>query len=198
VIEGFHLAAVFTRIFRLSQCLGVSAQFAVLAVTLPLNSGAGVFQQRCRAMNSSEPSVTMEILLVEDEMEDANITIQALRRGKMRCRVTLVCDGEEAIRFLCRKQEFARAPKPDLVLLDMLLPKKEGQHVLAEIRRNVELMDIPVIVLSGSLVHRVILEAEGLRVDGFMAKPVDLNKFIAAVKSLHRSWLTDMVLAAAD
>ena len=67
-------------------------------------------------------------------------------------------------------------------------------HVLAEIRADVELMDIPVIVLTGSLVHRAILEAEGLHVDGFMTKPVDLNKFIAVVKSLHRSWLTEFVL----
>ena len=138
----------------------------------------------------------MEILLVEDNMEDANVTIQALRQGKVRCRVTLVCDGEEAIRFLRRDDEFARAPKPDLILLDMQLPKKEGQHVLAEIRADVELMDIPVIVLTGSLVHRAILEAKGLHVDGFMTKPVDLNKFIAVVKSLHRSWLTELVLSS--
>jgi two-component system, chemotaxis family, response regulator Rcp1 len=136
----------------------------------------------------------MEILLVEDNLEDANVTIQALRQGRVRCRVTLVCDGEEAIRFVRRDREFARAPKPDLILLDMLLPKKEGQQVLAEIRADVELMDIPVIVLTGSLVHRAILEAEELHVDGFVAKPVDLNKFIAVVKSLHRSWLTDLVL----
>jgi two-component system, chemotaxis family, response regulator Rcp1 len=138
----------------------------------------------------------MEILLVEDNLEDANVTIQALRQDRVQCRVTLVCDGEEAIRFLQRDREFARAPKPDLILLDMLLPKKEGQHVLAEIRADVELMHISVVVLTGSLVHRAILEAEGLYVDGFMTKPVDLSKFIGAVKSLHRSWLTELVLAS--
>ena len=89
----------------------------------------------------------MEILLVEDNLEDANVTMQALKSGNLRCRVTLVCDGEEAISFLRREREFARAPTPDLILLDMLLPKKEGHHVLAEIRADVELMDIPVIVL---------------------------------------------------
>ncbi len=149
-------------------------------------------------MNSSEAPGRMEILLVEDNLEDANVTIQALRRGKVRCRVTLVCDGEEAIRFLQRDREFARAPKPDLILLDMLLPKKEGHQVLAEIRADVELTDIPVIVLTGSLVHRAILEGKGLHVDGFMTKPVDLNKFIGVVKSLHRSRLTELVLAAVD
>jgi response regulator RpfG family c-di-GMP phosphodiesterase len=74
----------------------------------------------------------MEILLVEDNLEDANDTIQALKRGNLQCRVTLVCDGEEAISFLHRKGEFAQAPTPDLILLDMQLPKKEGRHVLAE------------------------------------------------------------------
>jgi CheY-like chemotaxis protein len=101
----------------------------------------------------------IEILLVEDNLEDANVTIQALKRGNVQCRVTLVCDGEEAMRFLRRDREFARAPKPDLILLDMFLPKKDGQHVLAEIRADVELMDIPVIVLTGSLVQRAILDA---------------------------------------
>jgi CheY-like chemotaxis protein len=147
-------------------------------------------------MNSSDAPGRMEILLVEDNLEDANVAIQALRQDKVRCRVTLVCDGEEAIHFLHRDSEFARAPKPDLILLDMLLPKKEGQHVLAEIRADVELMDIPVIVLTGSLVHQAILAAQGLHVDAFMTKPVDLNKFIGVVKSLHRSWLTELVLVS--
>ena len=100
----------------------------------------------------------MEILLVEDNLEDANVTIQALKSGNVPCRVTLVCDGEEAISFLCRKGEFAQAPTPNLILLDMQLPKKDGLHVLAEIRANEELKDIPVVVLTGSLIHRAILQ----------------------------------------
>src|SRR5208283_6111907 len=90
----------------------------------------------------------MEILLVEDNREDANVTIQALKAGNVRCRVTLVCDGEEAISFLHCKGEFAQAPTPDLILLDMQLPKEEGQHVLAELRANEKLKDIPVVVLT--------------------------------------------------
>ena len=84
---------------------------------------------------SRDPVDRMEILLVEDNLKDANVTIQALRQEKVRCRVTLVCDGEEAISFLHRKGEFTQAPTPDLILLDMQLPKKEGRHVLAETRR---------------------------------------------------------------
>jgi len=145
---------------------------------------------------SQEPSRKMEILLVEDNMEDANVTIQALRQGKVPCRLTLVCDAEEATRFLHREGEFARVPAPDLILLDMLLPKKEGNVLLAEVRAEEELKDIPVVVLTGSLVHRALLRAEELHVDGFMAKPVDLKKFVEVVKSLRRSWLTELVLTA--
>ena len=135
----------------------------------------------------------MEILLVEDNLEDANVTIQALKSGNVQCRVTLVCDGEEATSFLYRKGEFAQAPTPDLILLDMQLPKKEGQHVLAEIRANEELKDIPVVVLTGSQVHRAILQAQELHVDAFMTKPVALDKFIGVVKSLRRAWLAELV-----
>jgi CheY-like chemotaxis protein len=138
----------------------------------------------------------MEILLVEDNLEDANVTIQALKSGNVRCRVTLVCDGEEAIGFLLRKGEFAQAPKPNLILLDMQLPKKEGQHVLAEIRVDEELKEIPVVVLTASLVHRAMLQAQGLHVDGFMTKPVDLDKFISVVKSLRRSWLSELLVSS--
>ena len=137
----------------------------------------------------------MEILLVEDNLEDANDTMEALKRGNVQCRVTLVCDGEEAISFLYHKGEFAQAPTPDLILLDMQLPKKEGRHVLADIRAKEELKDIPVVVLTGSLVCRALFQAQELHVDGFMTKPVELDKFIRVVKSLRRSWLAELVLS---
>ena len=121
--------------------------------------------------------------------------MKALKRGNVQCRVILVCDGEEAISFLCHKSEFAHAPTPNLILLDMQLPKKEGQHVLAEIRANEELKDIPVVVLTGSQVQRAVLQAQELHVDGFMTKPVELDKFIGVVKSLRRSWLAELVLS---
>ena len=138
----------------------------------------------------------MEILLVEDDLDDARVTLQALKSGKLQCRVTLVCDGEEALTFLFRKGEFALAPTPNLILLDMELPKKDGRQVLAELRAHEELKDIPVIVLTASLVHRAILLAQRLHVDAFMTKPVDWEKFLHAVKSLRRSWLSELVLSA--
>lgn len=138
----------------------------------------------------------MEILLVEDNLEDAGMTLQALRHQDLSCRVTLVCDGEEALRFLRREGVFARAPLPDLILLDMELPKKDGYQVLTEVRADDSLKAIPVVVLTASLVHRTILEARGLGVDGYMTKPVSLDQFFSVVKSLHRSWLTESLRAA--
>ena len=135
----------------------------------------------------------MEILLVEDNLEDANGTIQALKWGRVQCRVSLVCDGEEAISFLYRKGEFAQAPTPNLILLDMQLPEEEGQHVLADLRANEELKDIPVVVLAGSLDHQASLHVQELHVGGLMSKPVELNKFIGVIKSRRRSWLAELV-----
>jgi CheY-like chemotaxis protein len=135
----------------------------------------------------------MEILLVEDNLEDANGTIQALKWGRVQCRVSLVCDGEEAISFLCRKGEFAQAPTPNLILLDMQLPEEEGQHVLADLRANEELKDIPVVVLAGSLDRQASLGVQEFHVGGLMSKPVELNKFIGVIKSRRRSWLAELV-----
>ena len=85
----------------------------------------------------------MEILLVEDDLEDAGLTIETLREGQVPCRVSLVRDGEEALAFLRREAHFARVPRPDMILLDMQMPKKDGRAVLAEIRRDPELCRIP-------------------------------------------------------
>ncbi len=147
-------------------------------------------------MSRAHVGRAMEILLVEDNLEDARVTIEALRVENVHCRVTLVRDGEEAMQFLHRNAVFARAPRPDLVLLDMELPKKDGRHVLGEIRADEGLRSIPVVVLTASQVHRAVLEAQKLHVDGFMTKPVSLEQFIGVVKSLRRSWLTELVLPA--
>ncbi len=144
------------------------------------------------------PTLTgvMEILLVEDNLEDARLTIEALKQKDVRCQVQLVCDGEEALDFLQQKGVFARAPLPDLILLDMELPKKSGPGLLTEIRADPRLQNIPVIVLTASLVHKAVLQAQDLRVDGFMTKPVSWEQFIAVVKSLRKSWLEAMVVPA--
>lgn len=139
-----------------------------------------------------------EILLVEDNLDDARVTIEALQNENIRCRVTLVRDGEEALTFLHREGMFSQAPRPDVVLLDMELPKKDGREVLTEIRADENLQALPVLVLTASAVHRAVLQAQNLRVDGFMTKPVSLDQFIQAVKSLRRTVLADLVLPAAS
>jgi two-component system response regulator len=140
----------------------------------------------------------MEILLVEDNLEDARMTMHALKQGQVQCRVSLVRDGDEAIRFLARRDIYARAPRPDLVLLDLQLPKKSGRQVLAEIRGKEELRQIPVVVLTASTIHEGILREENLAVESYMVKPVDLDQFIGVIKQLRRYWMEEIVLPAFD
>ena len=127
----------------------------------------------------------MEILLVEDNLEDAGATMKALRLSGVPCRVSLVRDGNQALRFLQRQGIYSSAPRPDLVLLDMELPEKHGRDVLADIRADDDMKDMRVIVLTASRAHRVVLAARKLHVDGYMAKPVSWNKFINVIKGFR-------------
>jgi CheY-like chemotaxis protein len=136
----------------------------------------------------------MEILLVEDDLEDAGMTIGALRSGQVPCRVSLVRDGEEAMEFLHRAGKYRRAPRPDLILLDLHLPKKSGREVLAEVRADAHLAPVPVVILTSSTSHREILQAEGLHVESYLTKPVDLPEFDSVVKSLRKYMLSDVIL----
>ncbi|MDY0165939.1 MAG: response regulator [Thermoguttaceae bacterium] len=136
----------------------------------------------------------MEVLLVEDDLEDAGLTIEALRASEVPCRVSLVRDGEEALEFLRRQGRYARAPRPDIILLDVNLPKKDGREVLAEVRADLELRRIPVVVLTASTTHREILKQEKLFVESYMTKPVNREAFHAVVKSLRKYLLDDIVL----
>jgi len=140
----------------------------------------------------------MEILLVEDDLEDAGMTIEALQSEQVLCRVSLVRDGEEAMQFLRREAIFAQAPRPDLILLDMGLPKKDGREVLAEIRANDGLKTVLVVVLTASQVHRAVLEGQKLHVDGYMIKPVSLEQFLSVINSLRHKWLSANILSASE
>ena len=136
----------------------------------------------------------MELLLVEDDLEDAGLTIEALKQGQVRCRVSLVRDGEEALEFLHREGRYARAPRPDVMLLDMNLPKKDGREVLAEMKTDPGLGGIPVVVLTASRTHQEILAEQDLHVDSYLTKPVDLGEFVGVVKSLRKFLLADVIL----
>jgi two-component system response regulator len=136
----------------------------------------------------------MEILLVEDDLEDAGLTIEALRSGEVPCRISLVRDGEEALEFLFRQGKFRRAPQPDLILLDLQLPKIDGREVLQKVKADEKLQRIPVVVLTSSHTHREILQSENLHVESYLIKPFDLSQFNSVVKSLRKYMLSDVLL----
>lgn len=145
-------------------------------------------------MNAKTIGRPMEILLVEDSLVDARFTMNSLRGGDIRHRLTLVRDGEEALTFLRREGVFARAPRPDLILLDLLLPKVSGLEVLAAVRGDEKLRDIPVVVLTGSVDEELRAQAESLGVDGYIGKPVEWPKFLATVRALKDRWQADLLL----
>jgi len=136
----------------------------------------------------------MEILLIEDDLEDAGMTIEALRAGDVPCRVSLVRDGEEAMEFLLKQGKYRRVPQPDLILLDLNLPKKSGREVLADVRADSRLAGVPVVVLTSSSTHQKILAAENLHVESYLVKPVDFEHFVGVVKSLRKYMLSDVLL----
>ncbi|MEX2140237.1 MAG: response regulator [Pirellulales bacterium] len=136
----------------------------------------------------------MEIMLVEDNFTDAALTIRALERGKVRHRLTLVRDGAEALEFLKRQGRFARAPRPDLILLDLNLPKIDGRELLATVKSDDDLSSIPVVIMTGSDDYEDELRGQRLNVEGFVTKPVDMPKFLALVKDLKDYWMSDVIL----
>ena len=140
----------------------------------------------------------MEILLVEDGLLDARVAIASLKEGLTQHRLTLIRDGEEALEFLRQEGRFARAPRPDLILLDLMLPKKSGTEVLDELRADYSLKDIPVVVMTASEDESDRVKCQLLHVDAFMTKPVNVAKFLEVVRQLKRFWLNDVILPTVD
>jgi CheY-like chemotaxis protein len=136
----------------------------------------------------------MEIMLVEDNFSDAALTMNALEKGGVKHRMTLVRDGEEALEFLHRQGKFAKAPRPDLILLDMNLPKVDGCELLSRIRCDANLASIPVVVITSTKEYEEELRSQELAVQSFLTKPVDMPKFLALVKELKHHWLEDVIL----
>lgn len=141
-------------------------------------------------MNSQEMGRPINILLVEDNPGDVRLTVEALREGKVQNQLHVVSDGMEAMAFLKREGKYSDAPHPDLILLDLNLPKKDGHEVLAEIKENSMLKCIPVVVLTGSNAGEDILKTYNLHANCYITKPVDLDQFIMVVKSIKDFWLT--------
>lgn len=139
----------------------------------------------------------IEILLVEDNRDEASLTMETLSEGRVRNRVSLVEDGVDAITFLRREGRFANAPRPDLILLDLNLPRKNGREVLAEIKQDPGLKRIPVIILSSSSAQDDVLATYNLHANCYIAKPLDLDDFIAAVRKVEDFWIAFVKLPAA-
>jgi len=130
------------------------------------------------------------ILLVEDNPDDVLITKKAFKKSKFLHRLYITTDGEETITFLNRTGKFRNVPTPDLILLDLNLPKKSGYEVLAEIKNNPNLVHIPVIVLTISDSEKDIINSYGLYANCFITKPIDFKKFLENVKIIEDFWLS--------
>jgi len=140
----------------------------------------------------------IEILLVEDNPGDARLTIEAMREGKLRNRLHHAKDGVEAMALLKREGEHKNAPLPDLMLLDLNLPRKDGREVLAEMKQDPRLRLIPVVVLTTSEADRDILKSYELHANCYITKPVDLDKFIEIVRAIESFWLTVVTLPSRE
>jgi two-component system, chemotaxis family, response regulator Rcp1 len=127
----------------------------------------------------------IEILLVEDNPADVALTREALSEARIETRLNVVNDGSDAVEFLCRKEKFANAPRPDIILLDLNLPKKDGRQVLAEIKGNPDTAQIPVVVLTTSNDEEDIQKAYELHANCFISKPVDFKQFLRIICTIE-------------
>jgi len=132
----------------------------------------------------------MEVLLVEDSAGDVRLTREALKDAKVHVHLQVASDGIEAMAFLKREGQHVHAPRPDLILLDLNLPKKDGRQVLEEIKQSPSLKSIPVVILTTSASEADILRSYMLHANCYITKPVDLNGFLDVVKSIDNFWLS--------
>ncbi len=133
---------------------------------------------------------TVEILMVEDNVRDARLAEITLEDSKMRNNLYHVEDGVEAMQFLHRQGEYAHAPHPDLILLDLNLPRKDGRDVLAEIKEDPKLRLIPVVIMTSSEAERDLVRSYGLHANAYIVKPIDLDGFVEVVQGVKDFWLT--------
>jgi two-component system, chemotaxis family, response regulator Rcp1 len=136
----------------------------------------------------------VEILLIEDSPSDTELTVEALREAKVRNRLNMVEDGVQALEFLRRTGKYAHAPRPDLIMLDLNLPRKDGREVLAEIKADENLKLIPIVVLTTSRAEQDVLRAYQLNANCYISKPVDFEQFLQAVRSIESFWLCVVTL----
>ena len=132
----------------------------------------------------------VEILLVEDNPGDVRLTREAFADASVSNNLSVVGDGEEALAFLRREGDYASAPRPDLILLDLNLPRKSGREVLEDVKNDPELLSIPIVVMTTSEAEGDILNSYYHHANAYVTKPVDLDRFIDVVSSIEGFWLT--------
>ena len=136
----------------------------------------------------------IEILMVEDNPGDVRLTREPMKEGKISNRLSVVGDGVEALEFLRRQGRFAEAPRPDLILLDLNLPRKDGREVLAEVKSDPALRTIPVVVLTTSHADEDVIRAYNLHANCYITKPVDFNQFMKVVQQIDDFWVNLVTL----
>jgi two-component system, chemotaxis family, response regulator Rcp1 len=141
-----------------------------------------------------ERAIPIEILLVEDSPSDAALTVEALQAGKILNNLNRVVDGVEAMAYLKKQGQFINAPRPDLIMLDLNLPRKDGREVLRELKSDPDLKFIPIIVLTTSKADKDVLQSYALNANCYITKPVDFQQFIDVVKMIENFWLSVVTL----
>lgn len=141
-------------------------------------------------MSAADMHVPIDILMVEDNAGDVRLTTEVLKEAKILNKIDVVEDGVEALAYLHKEGAHADAPCPDLVLLDLNLPKKDGREVLAEIKQDPDLKRIPVVVLTVSRAEQDVVKSYDLYANAYITKPIDLDQFIAVVKAIEDFWLS--------
>ena len=149
-------------------------------------------------MNSQIAERPMEILLVDDNPGDVRLTAEALKDGEVENRLHTAKDGMEAIAFLRRKGRYIDAPRPDLILLDLNMPRMNGRQVLAEIKEDSTLKHIPVVILTGSREMDDIVKTYDLHANCYVTKPIDFEQFIMMMKSITDFWLSIVKLPSEE
>lgn len=149
-------------------------------------------------MNIVEIGKPVEILLVEDNPGDVRLTTEAFREARVCNRIHTVTDGVEALAFLNREGSYINVPCPDLILLDLNLPRKDGREVLAAIKSDDRIKHIPVVVLTTSKAEEDIIRSYELQANCFVSKPVDLDQFLATMKAIGDFWLAVVKLPGSE
>lgn len=148
-------------------------------------------------MHNAADGKPIEILLVEDNPGDVRLAVEALRDAKVANRLHIVEDGVEAMSFLRRQDRYADVPRPNLILLDLNLPRKDGREVLAEIKQDADLKRIPVVILTSSAAEQDVVQAYNLYANCYITKPMDLDQFLKVVRSIEDFWLIVVTLPQA-